>query len=118
MTDCLFCKIAQKTMNADIIFEDDRAVAFRDISPQAPTHFLVIPQRHIASLDEIRRDDEPLIGHLFAVASKVAAQEGISEQGYRTVVNCGAGAGQSVFHIHLHVIGGRPLGWPPFPRGE
>ena len=111
--DCIFCKVVAGEIPADNIYGDDRAVAFRDINPQAPVHALVIPRAHIESLDDAAQRDEALLGHLLRVAARVANQEGLSESGYRTVINTGAGAGQSVFHLHLHVIGGRPLAWPP-----
>lgn len=111
--DCLFCKILAGDIPADIVYESETAVAFRDINPQAPTHVLVIPRRHIATINDIEPDDEPLIGSLYSAARQIAAAEGIEEHGYRAVMNCNEGAGQSVFHIHLHVLGGRSLGWPP-----
>ena len=111
--DCIFCQVVAGEISADIIYTDDRAVAFRDINPQAPVHALVIPREHIESLDDAAGRDETTLGHLLRVAARVANAEGLSESGYRTVINTGAGAGQSVFHLHLHVIGGRPLGWPP-----
>jgi histidine triad (HIT) family protein len=117
MSDCLFCKIASREIPADIVYEDAQALAFRDINPVAPTHVLVVPKKHIATIDDVSEADEGLMGHLFRAASKVAAAEGLSERGYRTVMNCKAGAGQSVFHVHLHVVGGKSLGWPPFPPG-
>ncbi|MDQ1613428.1 MAG: histidine triad family protein [Pyrinomonadaceae bacterium] len=98
---------------ADVIYTDERALAFRDINPQAPVHALVIPREHMDSLDDASGRDEGVLGHLLRVAARVANAEGLSESGYRTVINTGAGAGQSVFHLHLHVIGGRPLNWPP-----
>jgi len=107
----LFQKIADRELPAEIVYEDDRAVAFRDINPQAPTHVLVIPRKPITRPDEIGEEDEALVGHLFVVARKVAEQDGLTD--YRLVMNNGAGAGQSVFHIHLHVLGGRALQWPP-----
>jgi histidine triad (HIT) family protein len=110
--NCLFCKIAAGEIPAAKVFEDGRAVAFRDINPQAPTHVLVIPRKHIASPDEAQAGDEGLLGHLLRVAARVAEQEGLAG-GYRAVVNKGADAGQTVFHIHVHVLGGRPLRWPP-----
>jgi histidine triad (HIT) family protein len=116
MTDCLFCKIAAKTIPAEIVHEDDRALAFRDINPQAPFHVLVIPRVHIRTIDDILPEHEGDVGHLFTIASKIAAAEGLSDRGYRAVMNCKGEAGQSVYHIHLHVLGGRPLGWPPFPK--
>jgi len=110
---CIFCQVVAGEISADIIYRDDRAVAFRDINPQARVHALVIPREHLDSLDDASVRDEPMLGHLLRVAARVANEEGLSESGYRTVINTGAGAGQSVFHLHLHVIGGRPLNWPP-----
>jgi histidine triad (HIT) family protein len=112
MADCLFCKIIDKQIPAQLIYEDDRAIAFRDINPQAPVHALVVPRQHIASLNELAEADTPLVGHLHWVAAKLAKSESIGE-GYRTVFNTGKLAGQTVFHLHLHLIGGRMLGWPP-----
>src|ERR1051325_190479 len=109
--DCIFCKIIAGAIPASKVFEDERAVAFRDINPQAPTHALVIPREHIESLDEAAQRDESLLGHLLRVAARVANEEGLSDAGYRTVINTGAGAGQSVFHLHVHVLGGRQLNW-------
>jgi histidine triad (HIT) family protein len=111
--DCIFCKIVAGGIPAAKIFEDERAVAFRDINPQAPTHALVIPRKHVASLDEAGADDEALLGHLLLVAARVAREAGHAAGGYRTVINTGAGAGQTVFHVHVHVLGGRQLTWPP-----
>ena len=111
--NCLFCRIAAGEIPADIVYQDERSLAFRDINPQAPVHTLVIPRDHMESLDEAGRNDEALLGHLLRVAARVANEQGLSEGGYRTVINTGAGAGQSVFHLHLHVIGGRTLSWPP-----
>ncbi len=111
--DCLFCRIVAGEVPADIVYQDERSLAFRDINPQAPVHVLVIPRDHIESLDEATRNEEALLGHLLRIAARVANDQGLSESGYRTVVNTGAGAGQSVFHLHLHVIGGRALTWPP-----
>jgi len=111
--DCLFCKILDGDIPADVIFESDTAIAFRDINPQAPTHVLIIPRRHIATINDFESGDQELVGSLYMAAQEIARQEGISESGYRAVMNCGEGAGQSVFHIHLHVLGGRSLGWPP-----
>ena len=110
---CLFCRILAGEIPAKIIYEDEQSVAFRDINPQAPVHALVIPRTHLASLDDAAAKDEAPLGHLLRAASRVAAQEGITDGGYRTVINTGAGAGQTVFHLHMHVLGGRPLGWPP-----
>ena len=111
--DCLFCKILSGEIPADLVYESDTAVAFRDINPQAPTHVLVIPRKHIATINEIGEDDREVVGSLFTAAREIAVQEGIAEEGYRTTMNCNEGAGQSVFHIHLHVMGGRPMAWPP-----
>ncbi len=111
--DCLFCRIVAGEIPADVVHQDERAIAFRDINPQAPVHLLVIPRDHLESLDEAARSDEALLGHLLRVAARVANELDLSEGGYRTVINTGAGAGQSVFHLHLHVIGGRRLSWPP-----
>jgi histidine triad (HIT) family protein len=113
MEDCLFCRIARGETPARVVLEDDRAVAFRDIAPQAPVHVLVVPRAHISSLEEAQAADEGLLGHLLLLGAEVARREGIVDPGYRTVVNTGPGAGQSVFHIHVHILGGRPMRWPP-----
>ena len=117
MSDCLFCKIIEKKIDAKIVYEDERALAFRDINPVASTHVLIVPKKHIATIDDVTEDDEPVMGHLYRVASEVAEQEGLRARGYRTVMNCKEEAGQSVFHVHLHVVGGQRFGWPPFPNG-
>ena len=111
--NCLFCRIVVGEIPADIVHQDDRSVVIRDLNPQAPVHLLVIPREHIDSLDDASQKDEGLLGHLLRVAAKVANAEGLGEAGYRTVINNGAGAGQSVFHVHVHVLGGRPMNWPP-----
>ena len=111
--NCLFCRMITKEIPADFVYQDDRAIVIRDINPQAPTHLLVIPSEHLDSLDEASKNDEPVLGHLLRVAARVANDEGLAESGYRTVINTGAGAGQSVFHLHVHVLGGRSLSWPP-----
>jgi histidine triad (HIT) family protein len=111
--NCLFCKIAAGEIPAQLVYEDERAVAFRDINPQAPTHVLVIPREHLASLADAGDGHESLLGHLLLAAARVARAGGLADSGYRTVVNTGAGAGQSVFHLHLHLLGGRALQWPP-----
>jgi histidine triad (HIT) family protein len=111
MSKTLFQKIADGEIPADIVYEDDRALAFRDINPQAPTHILIVPRKPIPRADAIEEADEALIGHLFTVARNVAGDEGLSD--YRLVMNNGEGAGQSVFHIHLHLLGGRSMQWPP-----
>lgn len=113
MTDCLFCKIAGGDIPADVVFESDSALAFRDINPKAPTHVLIIPRRHVSTINDIEPDDESLVGSLFSAARRIAADEGIAEDGYRVVMNCNEAAGQTVFHLHLHLLGGRPLKWPP-----
>ena len=112
MTDsCLFCRIARKEIPATIVFEDDTVLAFRDIDAKAPTHVLVIPREHVASLNDTT--DASLLGALQIAAATIARSEGIVATGYRTVMNCGADAGQTVFHVHLHLLGGRKLAWPP-----
>jgi histidine triad (HIT) family protein len=113
MSDCIFCKIASGEIAGDIVYETDDVLAFRDLHPQAPTHVLVIPRHHIATINDLQADDAELVGKMFLAAKQVAAEEDISEFGYRTIMNCNAGAGQSVFHIHLHVLGGRQMNWPP-----
>ena len=111
--NCLFCKIVGGQIPADIVHQDEYCVAIRDINPQSPTHVLVIPRDHIESLDDASQKDEPLLGHLLRVSARVANDLGHGEGGYRTVINTGAEAGQSVFHLHVHVLGGRPMSWPP-----
>jgi histidine triad (HIT) family protein len=113
MSDCLFCKFVSGEIKPDTVYEDEEVLAFRDISPQAPVHILIIPKRHIATLNDLEPEDEALIGKLFLTAEKVAKAEGIDEKGYRTVINCNKDAGQSVFHIHMHLMGGRYMDWPP-----
>lgn len=113
MKQCLFCQILRGERPARIVFEDDLAVAFEDVNPQAPTHVLVIPRKHIAGLHETAAEDEQLIGHLQRVAARLAEKRNIHGSGYRTVFNVGPNAGQSVFHLHLHLIGGRTMRWPP-----
>ncbi|MCF1181889.1 histidine triad nucleotide-binding protein [Marichromatium gracile] len=113
MTDTIFGKIARGEIEADLVYEDEDVVAFRDLNPQAPTHLLVIPRKSIRTLSEAGAEDAELLGKLLLVAAKVAEQAGIAKGGYRTVINCNAGAGQTVFHLHLHVLGGRALQWPP-----
>jgi len=111
--NCLFCRILEGEIPAEVIYRDERSIAFRDTNPQAPFHVLVVPHEHIESLDEASQRDEALLGHLLRVAARIANEAGLSESGYRTVINTGAGAGQSIFHLHVHVLGGRPLNWPP-----
>ena len=112
MSDCIFCKIASGEIPSKIVHADDEVVAFRDVQPQAPVHVLLVPRRHISSLDDVREEDRALLGRLLLAARQIAAQEGIAG-GYRLVTNCGRSAGQSVFHIHLHLLGGRSMTWPP-----
>ena len=112
-SNCLFCKILVGDIPADIVYESETAIAFRDINPKAPTHVLIIPRKHIATINEIAEEDQALIGSLYSAAREIAAAQGIAEEGYRAVMNCNEDAGQTVFHIHLHLLGGRALGWPP-----
>jgi histidine triad (HIT) family protein len=111
--NCLFCRIISGEIPSNKVFENDLAFAFHDINPQAPTHVLIVPKKHIASLNEASQDDQALLGHLTLLASDLADKLGITAGGYRTVINTGAGAGQSVWHIHVHLLGGREMGWPP-----
>lgn len=111
--DCLFCRIIGGDIPADVIYESDAAIAFRDINPQAPTHVLIIPRRHIATINDLQDGDQALIGELFMAAQHIATAEGHAEDGYRVVMNCNELAGQSVFHVHLHLLGGRAMHWPP-----
>jgi histidine triad (HIT) family protein len=111
--DCIFCRIVDGQATAKIVFEDETVVAFEDLNPQAPMHLLVVPRQHLPSLTEAKAEDEPLLGHLFTVAANLARERGLEAKGYRTVINNGPGAGQSVFHLHVHVLGGRVFRWPP-----
>jgi histidine triad (HIT) family protein len=113
MTNCLFCRIASREIPSKIVFEDTLCVAFEDIHPQAPHHVLVIPRTHLATLDDVPSSEEPLLGHLVGVAIRIARDLGIASTGYRLVANCQEAAGQSVFHVHMHLLGGRGFGWPP-----
>jgi len=113
MTECLFCRIIAREIPAAIVYEDDRVLAFNDIKPQAPTHVLVIPKRHIASLNDLADGDDRIVGEVIRRAAAIAQERGIAASGYRAVFNTNADAGQQVFHIHLHLLGGRPMGWPP-----
>jgi len=113
MKDCLFCKIIRGEIPAKVVFENDEVLAFRDIAPQAPTHVLVIPKRHIPTVNDLQADDAALVGRVMLAAAEIAKAEGLAESGYRLIWNCQEGAGQSVFHIHLHLLGGRGFGWPP-----
>lgn len=111
--DCLFCKIASGDVPATIVHEDDQVLAFEDISAQAPFHVLVIPRRHISTLNDLQDGDETLVGTLIATAARIAKEHGHAQDGYRTVFNCNRGAGQTVFHMHLHLLAGRNMTWPP-----
>lgn len=113
MKDCIFCKIANKEIPSKIIYEDDTIVVFQDIEPQAPVHVLIIPKQHISSLNDIDEDKAGIISHIFTQIPDLAKELGVHESGYRVVVNCGADGGQSVGHLHYHLLGGRSLTWPP-----
>lgn len=113
MQDCIFCKIAKHELPAKILYEDDQVIAFNDIHPAAPTHMLVIPKRHITTLNDLEEGDEALVGRLQVVAAKLAKEQGFAEAGYRVVMNCNEDGGQTVWHIHMHVLAGRSLTWPP-----
>ncbi|MDZ7643817.1 MAG: histidine triad nucleotide-binding protein [Woeseiaceae bacterium] len=112
-SDCLFCRIINGDQEAEIVYENDTLVAFRDINPQAPTHILIIPRKHVATINELSDEDVTDIGALFLAARDIAVREDIDERGYRVTMNCNEGAGQSVFHVHLHLLGGRNFDWPP-----
>ncbi len=113
MSECIFCRIVAKDVEAKIVHEDPLCVAFSDLRPQAPVHVLVVPRKHVASVNDLLPEDEPMVGHLVLVAQKIALERGIAGNGYRLVLNCGPMGGQSVDHLHLHLLGGRPMGWPP-----
>ncbi|MCX7013381.1 MAG: histidine triad nucleotide-binding protein [Candidatus Sumerlaeota bacterium] len=111
--DCIFCKIAAGDIPATKLHEDEEMVAFRDVAPKAPTHIIIIPRAHIPTINDLKPEHAPLIGRMLLLAKQLAARAGVAEKGYRMVFNCNAAAGQSVWHIHLHLLGGRDLGWPP-----
>ncbi|MFP4199173.1 MAG: histidine triad nucleotide-binding protein [Halanaerobium sp.] len=113
MADCLFCKISAGKTDTDFVYEDDQVVVFEDINPQAPVHLLIVPKKHIADLNHLEEKENELIGHIYQVAKKMAAENEVAESGYRVVSNCGSQGGQTVFHIHFHLLGGRQLQWPP-----
>jgi len=113
MTNCLFCRIVQKEIPASVVYEDDDLVVFNDINPQAPLHALVIPKRHLATLNDVQGEDEALVGKMVRRAAAIAREKGYADSGFRTVFNTNAQAGQTVFHIHLHLLAGRGLTWPP-----
>ncbi len=111
--DCTFCQIVSGDRQAEVVYQDEQVIAFKDIHPKAPWHILVTPREHVESLNDAAPRDEALLGHLLRIASKVANLVGIADEGYRVVINTGPNAGQSIFHLHVHVLGGRVLGWPP-----
>ncbi len=113
MHECVFCNIISKKMPAEFVYEDERIVAFRDINPQAPVHVLIVPRKHIETTNDVGEADKDLIGDMILVAKKVAEQEGVAESGYRLVMNCNENSGQEIYHIHLHLLGGRRMTWPP-----
>ena len=113
MSDCLFCKMVSREIEPDVVYEDEDVLAFRDINPQAPVHVLLVPKRHISMLNDLQPSDAELIGRLYLAAARVANQEGVAEAGYRTLFNCNEAGGQVVFHLQLHLLGGRTMGWPP-----
>lgn len=113
MSDCIFCKIANHEMDSDIVYEDEKVVAFRDLEPQAPVHILIVPKKHIGTVLDLTDEDNDLVGHIYQVAGKIAEEEGIAEDGFRIVNNCNEAGGQTVFHLHFHLLGGRNLQWPP-----
>ena len=113
MTDCIFCKMVNGEIQPDVVYEDEDVLAFRDANPTAPTHVLVIPKEHIATTNDLDEESAGIVGKLYLAAKQVAGNDGIAERGYRMVMNCNPEAGQSVYHIHLHVLGGRPMNWPP-----
>jgi len=113
MSDCLFCRIVEGKIKGEIVYQDDTVVAFKDINPKAPVHVLIVPRKHIAGVLEMKAADSGVVGRIFDIAGRLARQLGIAGSGFRVVVNSGADAGQSVFHLHYHLLGGRRLGWPP-----
>jgi len=113
MSDCLFCKMVAGEIEPDVVYETDRLLAFRDIEPKAPTHILIIPKKHISTINDIVTEDASLMGELYLAAKEIASQQGLAESGYRVVMNCNEQGGQAVYHIHLHLLGGRQMGWPP-----
>ncbi len=113
MADCLFCRISTGQIPASIVYQDDRLMAFQDLNPQAPLHVLIIPRRHIATLNDLTAGDDSLVGDMIRRAAAIAREQGHADRGYRTVFNCNREAGQSVFHVHLHLLAGRSMAWPP-----
>lgn len=113
MSNCLFCKIISKEIKSHIVYEDEKVVAFLDINPKAPTHILIVPQKHISTILDIEEEDKELMGHIYWVGNKLAKEQSIAQEGFRVVLNCNKNAGQEVFHIHFHLLGGRKFSWPP-----
>jgi histidine triad (HIT) family protein len=113
MAKCIFCRMVDGEIQPDVVYEDEDVLAFRDTNPQSPTHVLLIPKKHIATTNDLDEGNVAIVGRLYLAARQVAASEGIAERGYRMVMNCNPEAGQSVYHIHLHLLGGRPMSWPP-----
>ncbi|HKL75881.1 MAG TPA: histidine triad nucleotide-binding protein [Halanaerobiales bacterium] len=113
MSDCLFCKISSGKTDTELIYEDEKVVAFEDINPKAPVHMLIVPKKHISTLNNLKMTDKELIGHIYQVAAALAEKNGIAQDGYRIVSNCNEDGGQTVFHVHFHLLGGRQLQWPP-----
>jgi histidine triad (HIT) family protein len=113
MKDCLFCGIIEGKVKGELVYEDPSVIAFKDIGPKAPVHILIVPRKHIATLLDLGPEDRELVGDIFRVAAKLAQEQGIANKGFRVVVNCGADAGQTVFHLHYHLLGGRHMNWPP-----
>ena len=112
-TDCLFCKFVSGELETNVVHNDEHVLAFRDINPQAPTHALIVPRQHVATINDIQPEHKEVVGALFVAAREIAASEGFADDGYRVVMNCNDAAGQTVFHLHLHILGGRRLSWPP-----
>lgn len=112
-TNCIFCKIIAKKIPSKIVYEDEQVTAFEDVNPQAPVHILVVPRKHLSEIHTMTEKDRELVGHLFFTAKKIAEEKGLDARGYRLVINNGAGAGQTVFHVHLHILSGRHFSWPP-----
>lgn len=113
MADCLFCKISSGEMDTDFVYEDQKVVVFEDINPQAPVHLLIVPKKHIADINALENEDNELVAHVYQIAKKMAVEKEIAESGYRLVSNCGDDGGQTVYHLHFHLLGGRKLQWPP-----
>jgi histidine triad (HIT) family protein len=113
MSECLFCGIVEGTINGAVVYRDESVVAFKDINPRAPVHILIVPVKHISTLLDLAEEDQKLVGEIYSVANRLAKEQGIAKDGFRVVANCGAAAGQTVFHIHFHLLGGRSLSWPP-----